>query len=374
MANNLGNGNDRSDHLIGPPIGQYLVVGAIGLILVAVLAWGAWWLYSKEGRHSPAPAPQAPRHEAAARPPRAHLLPAKCPGREEAALRPALLAQAHREVRLSSLTAAEKRVADAAIDARPEGNATRWHGRVVTRVWELALPGRVGMTRVPVSRECVCRVWGRASIAPPPAPPPKRSWLRKFFAAPPPVIRQRAANCFAYHVVGNGELPQYAALQPDGEPYPRVRNPLQVEMLFYPESGYTRRMLEADPCFYAVDNLTHERLRLSHDCSFCAPGDRQRIWPADIEEGAETDFLFSIYSADGTAAGCPSGDCTVYVPRRAMSSLWCFATKRYHDRRRWHYDGYSFRITRAELARDLGEGRSVYRELVRPLGVFGWNQ
>jgi hypothetical protein len=378
MSNN-GNGPERD--LYGRPWGEYAFYGALIAIALAIACATLWWFVFRHSAGAPARTPaahasvHAPRRLAAA-PHRAALMhcPESAKAAEERAMHAALIAQAHAEVAAAKLSPREKQAADAAIDAKPEGDATAWNGTTVTRIWKLALPGRVGRSVFSASRKCVCRVWGKAKIAPL-APPPRKPAPRvRRHAVLRPAPRARTRNCFAYHLDGRGELPQYAATQPSGEPYPRVRTPLEVEMLFYMDGAHTRRMLEADPCFHAEDNVTHAQLRLSHDCSFCEPGDRQIAWPADIPAGTETDALYSIYSADGARAGCPSGDCTVYVPRWVMSSLWCFATGRYYDRRHWHYDGYSFGVTAHAVEEDLEAGRSVYREPVRPLGVFGWNE
>lgn len=384
MSNNgsprpLFNERDRRRRMTRLAIGA-----AVAAALIALTAYLIWRHHSHGSpppmRHTTAAVsvsrvkpPARPSHTAGPRP----IASPGCPPEREdwAGARAAAIAWAHWKIAHSGFTAAMRSIFDRAIDDTP-GREIREAG-VLTLRWAVMLPGRAKPSVLVARGQCKCRGWGSLKIPPRPAPPKprKRSWFRKSFPPPRPVIRERVGNCFAYHVYGLGELPQYAAAQPDGDPYPRITVPMQVELLFYPGGSYTRRMLEADPCFRAVDNVTHAHLRLSHDCSFCAPGDRQLIWPADVADNTETDFMFSIYNADGTVAGCPSGDCTVYVPLGFVaSSLWCFATDRYYDQRRWHYEGYSFSVTRRAVEEDLAQGRREYRARIRPLGVFGWNQ
>lgn len=171
-------------------------------------------------------------------------------------------------------------------------------------------------------------------------------------------------SCFAYRLDGRG--------------YP-VKRPLQVVVDFYRHDRADLHRLMADPCFYAQDGKTGARLRLDRECATCMPGDRQAVWPRDVPVGAKTEYVFSVYSADGKTLGFPSGYGTVYVPKWfAASSLWCFtASDTYFGSApawwgsgTWRYESYYRSVTLREVTFDLARS-TVFHAIIKPEGVLG---
>jgi len=166
----------------------------------------------------------------------------------------------------------------------------------------------------------------------------------------------------------------------DGRNYPLVMHPLQLVVSFYNHSDGDLHRLMADQCFYAEDGQTHQRLRLDRECKVCE-GEQQAIWPADVVVGTKTEYIFSVYSADGKTLGFPSSYGAVYVPRWFVtSSLWCFPAAQaywgnaptwYVGPRRWLYMGYYDLVTQSEIQEDLTKGRKEFHRVIKPDGVLG---
>ncbi|MHB0865906.1 MAG: hypothetical protein ACYC1Y_03345 [Minisyncoccota bacterium] len=172
-------------------------------------------------------------------------------------------------------------------------------------------------------------------------------------------------DCFAYKLDGRG--------------YP-VKRPLQVVVNFYNHNTADLHRLMADQCFYAQDGGTGALLRLDRECATCAPGDQQAIWPGDVQVGTKTEYIFSVYSADGKTLGFPSGYGTVYVPYWFVaSSLWCFtASDTYWGNApswwgtgTWYYTDYYSLVERHEVQDDLNARLKKFHRIIKPDGVLG---
>lgn len=165
----------------------------------------------------------------------------------------------------------------------------------------------------------------------------------------------------------------------DGRDNPLVKHPLQLVVSFYNHSDADLHRLMADQCFYAEDGATHQRLRLDRECKVCE-GEHQAIWPADVAVGTKTEYIFSVYNADGKTLGFPSSYGAVYVPRWFVtSSLWCFPAEQtywgkaptWYGGPNWHYEGYYDLVTQSEIQDDLSKGHKEFHRVIKPDGVLG---
>jgi hypothetical protein len=204
------------------------------------------------------------------------------------------------------------------------------------------------------------------------------------------IVPARPSQCFSYSVDGRGyPLPLEQPLVPGGPlQLPSLRMPLELEVSFYNyDDGSSLHKLMDDPCLYAEDGATHERLRLDLECDPCKDSAvHQAIWPDDVSDEAKakgTKYHFVVYNANGTRAGFPSGYGTVHVPYWFLaSSIWCFATVAvngdyfgpappWYSSGPWDYSGYYDLVTVPELRPDLEAHLKKFHRGIKPVGVFG---
>ena len=217
----------------------------------------------------------------------------------------------------------------------------------------------------------VCRLVQVEKCTLPPAPKPKP---RRHYR--PRVVAHRPSACVAYRVSGEPST-EVAAFIAAGNP--RVAKPLALTVSFYEHSEFDLYRLEHDPCTYAVDAGTHERLGLEHDCKPCQkPGEQQEVWPDGVALGTKTTLVFYVVSIDGKRVGFPSGSGTVYLPRWFdASSVWCFdAAGKYlglNAARSWQmeYDAYYDEISLAEDRAALAAKSSTFSRVLRPAHPIG---